>query len=71
MFQGEINNLILDQKARRNNNNIELIYDWQINSPSKAAAIVACSYAINGWTVWKNYKGKSLDDMYRKNIDNN
>jgi hypothetical protein len=27
MFQGEINNLILDQKARRNNNNIELIYD--------------------------------------------
>ena len=38
--------------------------DYLFNSPSTAAAITLGRNA-NGWTEWKNSKGKTLDSVYR------
>ena len=34
-------------------------------TPSAAAAIVTGG-AANGWTEWKNARGQTLDEIYRK-----
>jgi hypothetical protein len=40
--------------------------NWVFGSPSAAAAIVTGG-AANGWTEWKNGRGQTLDEVYRKN----
>jgi len=40
--------------------------DWVFATPSAAAAIVSGG-AANGWIEWKNGKGQTLDEVYRKN----
>lgn len=40
--------------------------DVKFDSPSGAAKFVNGGNA-NGWLVWKNDKGETLDDVYRKN----
>lgn len=37
-----------------------------VSSPSIAGCITKGSYAVSGWTEWKNANDKSLDDIYRK-----
>lgn len=39
--------------------------DWPFGTPSAAAAIV-CGGSANGWIEWKNSKGRTLDEVYRK-----
>jgi hypothetical protein len=39
--------------------------DWVFGTPSAAAAIVTGG-AANGWTEWKNGRGQTLDEVYRK-----
>jgi len=39
--------------------------DMAFSSPSAAAAIVTGGSA-NGWVEWKNSKGLTLDEVYRK-----
>ncbi len=39
--------------------------DWVFGTPSAAAAIVTGG-AANGWTEWKNGRGQTLDEIYRK-----
>lgn len=39
--------------------------DWVFTTPSAAAAIVSGGSA-NGWIEWKNGKGQTLDEVYRK-----
>ncbi|KAA0213813.1 MAG: GIY-YIG nuclease family protein [Leptolyngbya sp. PLA3] len=39
--------------------------DMAFNTPSAAAAIVTGGSA-NGWVEWKNSRGQTLDDVYRK-----
>ena len=39
--------------------------DWVFSTPSAAAAIVSGGSA-NGWIEWKNGKGQTLDEVYRK-----
>lgn len=39
--------------------------DWAFTTPSAAAAIVSGGSA-NGWIEWKNGKGQTLDEVYRK-----
>ncbi len=40
--------------------------DYTFHSPSAAAAIVL-AVNVNGWNVWKNKKGETLDEKFRKN----
>ncbi|MCW5757988.1 MAG: GIY-YIG nuclease family protein [Phycisphaeraceae bacterium] len=40
--------------------------DMAFSSPSAAAAIVSGGSA-NGWVEWRNAKGQTLDEVYRKN----
>lgn len=42
--------------------------DYTFKSPSSAATVILASNA-NGWDVWKNSAGKSLDSVFRKNND--
>ncbi len=39
--------------------------DWAFSTPSAAAAIVSGGSA-NGWIEWKNGKGQTLDEVYRR-----
>lgn len=39
--------------------------DWAFSTPSAAAAIVNGA-AANGWTEWRDEKGRTLDDIYRR-----
>ncbi len=39
--------------------------DWVFGTPSAAASIVTGG-AANGWTEWKNGRGQTLDEVYRK-----
>lgn len=47
--------------------NHKTIEDFEVTSPSMAAAIVL-GYNSNGWTVWKNSNGETID-IYRSHID--
>lgn len=47
--------------------NHKTIEDFEVTSPSMAAAIVL-GYNSNGWTVWKNANGETID-IYRSHID--
>lgn len=42
--------------------------DWAFTSPSAAAGIVTGSSA-NGWIEWKNARGQTLDEVYRRNSE--
>lgn len=44
-----------------------LIRDIKINSPSMAGKIAKGTNAENGWDIFKNKKGETLDQVYRKN----
>lgn len=54
----ELNSIIAKDKITINKNHT-------FNSPSGAARFVNGGNK-NGWTAWKNEKGESLDDLYRK-----
>ncbi len=44
-----------------------LIRDIKINSPSMAGKIAKGTNAENGWDIFKNKKGETLDQVYGKN----
>ena len=42
--------------------------DYLFKSPSIAGG-VTLGMRVNGWSCWKNKDGKTLDEIYRKNLD--
>ncbi|UUO04787.1 GIY-YIG nuclease family protein [Blastopirellula sp. J2-11] len=48
--------------------NLKFTQDYLFNSPSRAA-IVVLGRRANGWTEWKNSSGRTLDEVYRMNGD--
>lgn len=52
------------------NGAIELLHDVEIDSPSTAAQYVSAA-SSNGWTLWKDKDGKTLDQIYRKGSNPN
>lgn len=46
----------------------KVLIDIKSFSPSKSGNIARGFYAVNGWVEWKNEKGETLDQVYRKNI---
>ena len=51
-----------------NGDNLELESDKTFSSPSTAADFCIGS-SNNGWLVWKDKDGQTLDDVYRKQLD--
>jgi hypothetical protein len=45
-----------------------LDYDKTFSSPSSAADFCIGS-SNNGWIMWKDKKGQTLDDVYRKKLE--
>ena len=60
---------LLDSKVLIEQNNV-LIFteDYLFSSPSAAAACVL-GRAANGWTEWKNVEGKTIDELFRAEVD--
>jgi len=57
---------LVDRKVLVENGNVYVFQENEMfNSPSSAAAQVLARNA-NGWTEWKDKKGKSLDELKRK-----
>jgi hypothetical protein len=57
---------LLSNKILKQTDNVYLFNDDHLfNSPSTAAAVVL-GRSANGWKLWKNAKGKSLDEVKRK-----
>ena len=68
---GDLKNIsVASWKALRESlkiDNNKTIEDFEVTSPSMAAAIVL-GYNSNGWSVWKNSNGETID-VYRSQID--
>ena len=47
---------------------LELEFDKTFSSPSTAADFCIGS-SNNGWIVWKDKDGQTLDEVYRKQLD--
>ncbi len=47
---------------------MKLMYDHTFSSPSNAATFCTGSNT-NGWNGWKDESGKTLDDIYRKSLE--
>ncbi|MGE7365987.1 GIY-YIG nuclease family protein [Desemzia incerta] len=61
------NHLLVELKDNRIlNEEGEFKEDFLFSSPSTAASIIGKA-KFNGWTVWKNKLGKTLDEIYRIN----
>lgn len=56
---------ILESHTKQISKKIVVIKPIVCNSASEASCIVL-GRASNGWTSWKNRKGETLDDVYRK-----
>jgi hypothetical protein len=46
---------------------LHFVEDVLMGTPSGAAALI-CGRSINGWTDWKNDKGRTLSEVYRSEI---
>jgi len=57
--------LVADGNVRVDGNRIIFNHDKLFSSPSKAAVALMGTTA-NGWIVWKNKEGKTLDEVIRK-----
>lgn len=57
-----------DEIIYKVNDEYKVLIDIKSLSPSKAGTIAKGHYAVNGWVEWKNEKGETLDQVYRKNI---
>lgn len=56
---------IIEQIARVTDDELILTQDYTFSSPSTAADFCIGS-SNNGWLVWKNKEGKTLDEVFRK-----
>ncbi|NQX84845.1 MAG: GIY-YIG nuclease family protein [Flavobacteriaceae bacterium] len=56
---------IIEQTAKTVDNKLVLTQDYTFKSPSTAADFCIGS-SNNGWLVWKNKEGKTLDEIYRQ-----
>ena len=59
---------ILKEYTHLRNGKIELASDITFNSPSTAADFCIGS-SNNGWITWKDKNGKTLDSIYRKQLE--
>jgi hypothetical protein len=59
-------NLIEKKILKQEGNVFVFTEDYTFSSPSASAAVVLARSA-NGWTEWKDKKGKSIDETIRKN----
>jgi hypothetical protein len=60
---------LLDSKVLIEQNNVFVFTeDYLFSSPSAAAASVL-GRAANGWTEWKNVDGKTIDELYRAEVE--
>jgi len=57
---------VLDAKIIEMQNNVYVfVKDYLFPSPSQAASTVL-GRSTNGWTMWKDSKGRTLDELKRK-----
>ena len=56
----------LNKFKKINKEELELLVDIKLNSPSEAKQLSCGSFTRDGWADWKNKDNKTLDDIYRK-----
>lgn len=59
--------LILDKIVIQKNQHYVFKSDYIFKPPSEAGSVVL-GRSSNGWVVWKNEEGKSMDEVIRKSI---
>lgn len=59
---------LLNEYTQKENNKSILLADKTFSSPS-TAAIFCLGRNTNGWEIWKDKDGQTLDSVYRKQID--
>ncbi len=59
---------LLGEYTIKNGDHLELESDKTFSSPSTAADFCIGS-SNNGWIVWKDKDGQTLDEVYRKQLD--
>lgn len=59
---------LVKEYTKINNNKFELEFDKTFSSPSTAADFCIGS-SNNGWLVWKDKDGQTLDSVYRKQLE--
>lgn len=62
----QLENWVQNNMAEIIDNKYKLLINIKNISPSLACCYAAANYAFNGWDQWKNKKGKTLDEVYRK-----
>lgn len=68
-FLIDLRDLLLEKGILiKNESHYTFVEDYVFSSPSTAGGVVL-GRATNGWTKWKNKKGKTLDEVIRKNIE--
>jgi ABC-type cobalamin/Fe3+-siderophores transport system ATPase subunit len=60
---------ILKGKTKPNNDNLILLEDIKMSSPSGAFTLCSGKEG-NGWNLWKDDNGQTLDEVYRKKLKN-
>lgn len=50
------------------NSDITLNSDQTFNSPNTASGF-CCGRSSNGWTMWEDKDGQTLDKVYRKELN--
>ncbi|GJM33167.1 MAG: hypothetical protein DHS20C18_21680 [Saprospiraceae bacterium] len=59
------NKLLKDGILIEQDNRLKFLEDYIFNSPSTAGGVIL-GRPSNGWTVWKNRDGKTLDELKRR-----
>jgi len=61
-----LRNALIEQGVIKQENDVYVFQeDYLFRSPSSAAAIIL-TINVNGWNAWKNEKGETLDEVFRK-----
>ena len=59
---------ILKISKPKSNNIFRLLKDFDFNTPSQASKVMTGT-STNGWLVWKDKDGNTLDSVYRKQLE--
>ena len=65
----KMRNFLIDNKIAVQKDDFYFLQkDHLFKSPSIAGGVIL-GMRVNGWSCWKNKDGKTLDEIYRKNLD--